>query len=138
MESKSRRRRSYEQVLDNSSGFHNPNSVACLATSLGILSNKNSLMLGLWYEVSDVNSLILTASSRLQLIFVDHFSGSYAQKDMAKDLRSAQNAKWAQQNVALGIRHFKQGNQVEAFQCLNKAIIIDPQNVEGLVARGAL
>ena len=57
---------------------------------------------------------------------------------MAKDLRSAQNAKWAQQNVALGIRHFKQGNQVEAFQCLNKAIMIDQQNVEGLVARGAL
>lgn len=27
---------------------------------------------------------------------------------------------------------------MEAFQCLNKALNIDPRNVEGLVARGAL
>lgn len=41
-------------------------------------------------------------------------------------------------SVADGIEHFKQGNHVEAFQCLNKALNIDARNVEGLVARGAL
>lgn len=41
-------------------------------------------------------------------------------------------------SVADGIEHFKNGQQVEAFQCLNKALNIDPRNVEGLVARGAL
>lgn len=40
--------------------------------------------------------------------------------------------------MADGIEHFKNGQQVEAFQCLNKALNIDPRNVEGLVARGAL
>lgn len=41
-------------------------------------------------------------------------------------------------SVAEGIEHFKSGRHIEAFQCLNKALTIDPQNVEGLVARGAL
>ena len=37
-----------------------------------------------------------------------------------------------------GIKYFKAGNNVEAFQCLNQALNIDNDNVEGLVARGAL
>lgn len=41
-------------------------------------------------------------------------------------------------SVAEGIEHFKLGRHTEAFQCLNKALSIDPRNVEGLVARGAL
>lgn len=41
-------------------------------------------------------------------------------------------------SVADGIEHFKEGRNTEAFQCLNKALTIDPRNVEGLVARGAL
>lgn len=41
-------------------------------------------------------------------------------------------------SVAEGIEHFKEGRHAEAFQCLNNALKIDPRNVEGLVARGAL
>jgi Flp pilus assembly protein TadD len=41
-------------------------------------------------------------------------------------------------SVAEGIKHFKDGNQVEAMQLLNKALQIDEVNVEALTARGAL
>ena len=41
-------------------------------------------------------------------------------------------------SVADGIQHFKEGRQMEAMQCLNKALQIDADNVEALVARGAL
>ena len=37
-----------------------------------------------------------------------------------------------------GIEHFKEGRHSEAFQFLNKALSIDPRNIERLVARGAL
>ena len=40
--------------------------------------------------------------------------------------------------IISGIKFFKAGNNVEAFQCLNQALNIDADNVEGLVARGAL
>lgn len=41
-------------------------------------------------------------------------------------------------HVAAGIKYFKNGNEIEAMQCLNQALKIDAENVEGLVARGAL
>ena len=63
-------------------------------------------------------------------------SGFYSQKHYAKSLKTAQNSKWAYKHVHMGIKHFKASNKVEAFQCLNQALNIDPDNVEGLVARG--
>lgn len=59
-------------------------------------------------------------------------------KEGAAYLRRIQNGKWAHGNVADGIKYFKMGKFTEAFQCLNKALSIDSENVEGLVARGAL
>lgn len=53
-------------------------------------------------------------------------------------MRQIQASKWASRTVAGGIEHFKVGRHSEAFQCLNKALTIDPKNVESLVARGAL
>lgn len=58
--------------------------------------------------------------------------------EFATELRQAQASKWAFRSVAEGIDHFKAGRLTEAFQCLNKALTVDPRNVEGLVARGAL
>ena len=41
-------------------------------------------------------------------------------------------------SVAVGVEHFKSGKHEDARQVLNHALDIDPSNVEGLVARGAL
>ena len=57
---------------------------------------------------------------------------------LVSSLRKEQASKWAFKHVAQGIKFFKSGNNVEAFQCLNQALNIDSENVEGLVARGAL
>lgn len=64
--------------------------------------------------------------------------GKFSSNEYAGELRNAQASKWAFRSVAEGIEHFKEGRHSEAFQCLNKALSIDPRNVEGLVARGAL
>lgn len=64
--------------------------------------------------------------------------GGFQTSEYADELRQAQASKWAFRSVAEGIEHFKAGRHSEAFQCLNKALSIDPRNVEGLVARGAL
>lgn len=53
-------------------------------------------------------------------------------------LRQIQSSKWAFRYVTDGIDHFQEGRNSEAFKCLNKALLIDPLNEEGLVARGCL
>ncbi|XP_014095594.2 tetratricopeptide repeat protein 14 homolog isoform X1 [Bactrocera oleae] len=70
--------------------------------------------------------------------FMTSLKHPFPRDEYAKELRRTQASKWAFRSVAEGIEHFKNGNHVEAFQCLNKALTIDPRNVEGLVARGAL
>lgn len=64
--------------------------------------------------------------------------GRFPEQEYSVELRQVQASKWAFRSVADGIDHFKAGRHTEAFQCLNKALTIDPKNVEGLVARGAL
>lgn len=64
--------------------------------------------------------------------------GRFPETDYAVELRQVQAAKWAFRSVADGIDHFKAGRHSEAFQSLNRALSIDPSNIEGLVARGAL
>jgi len=40
--------------------------------------------------------------------------------------------------VAIGVKHFKAGEHDKAMKYLDHALEIDGDNVEGLVARGAL
>ncbi|XP_064638821.1 zinc finger CCCH domain-containing protein 13-like isoform X2 [Lineus longissimus] len=58
--------------------------------------------------------------------------------EYAEELRKMQSYKWSLRSVAEGVSHFKAGRFTEAMQHLNKALQIDPENVEALVARGAL
>lgn len=41
-------------------------------------------------------------------------------------------------SVVQGVKLYKEGKQMEAMSCYNKALDIDPDNVEALVARGAM
>ncbi|XP_074041206.1 uncharacterized protein isoform X2 [Leptinotarsa decemlineata] len=102
---------SYDSVLEKSVGFNNPNNIQYLSELMGV-NKYNTLMNNLRFK--------------------------FPENEYAKELRQVQASKWAYRNVADGIDHFKAGKHVEAFQCLNKALTIDPKNVEGLVARGAL
>ncbi|XP_049822779.1 tetratricopeptide repeat protein 14 homolog isoform X3 [Aethina tumida] len=102
---------SYDALLEKSVGFNNPNNIQYLAEQMDV-NNHKSVMKGL--------------------------SGKFPENEYAGELRQVQASKWAYRNVADGIDHFKAGKHTEAFQCLNKALNIDPKNVEGLVARGAL
>jgi len=102
----------YSIFLEKSVGFINPTNVNHLASELGLDVKGDSLMTSL--------------------------SGKFKPQTYASSLRKDQASKWAYKHVAQGIKFFKAGNNVEAFQCLNQALNIDADNVEGLVARGAL
>jgi tetratricopeptide (TPR) repeat protein len=102
----------YEDFLKRNSGFTNPTNVSQLAAELGM-------------------------STRVDSLF-DSMRRGCPEAEMAASIRKKQSASWAFGHVASGIRHFKSGNNMEAFQCLNQALKIDEENVEGLVARGAL
>ena len=102
----------YSQFLERSIGFSNPTNVTHLASELGLSLGGSSLLADL--------------------------HGTFPPEMMVKSIRKEQASKWAFKHVAQGIKYFKSGNNVEAFQCLNQALNIDADNVEGLVARGAL
>ena len=103
----------YESLLKNSEGFRNPTNVEFLAQEMG-LSN-------------------VSGDSTLMSTIVPCSKDSYA-----KQLRKKQNASASYRHVSNGVKHFKAGETSEAFQCLNAALRIDEENVEGYVARGAL
>ena len=102
----------FTMFLEKSVGFINPTNVTHLASELGLDHKGDSLMKSL--------------------------SGKYRPETYASSIRRDQASRWAFKHVAQGIKYFKAGNNVEAFQCLNQALNIDADNVEGLVARGAL
>uniref|UniRef100_A0A9L0SSP3 Tetratricopeptide repeat domain 14 n=1 Tax=Equus caballus TaxID=9796 RepID=A0A9L0SSP3_HORSE len=105
---------SYENIMESSLGFVNPGVVEFLLGKLGIdESNPPSLMRGLQ-------------------------SKNFSEDDFASALRKKQSASWALKCVKIGVDYFKVGRHVDAMNEYNKALEIDKQNVEALVARGAL
>uniref|UniRef100_A0A1B0CME6 Uncharacterized protein n=2 Tax=Lutzomyia longipalpis TaxID=7200 RepID=A0A1B0CME6_LUTLO len=103
----------FEEILQSSPSFKNPYSDEYLFESVGL-------------------------SPREHYSIMSSLRGRFPQQEYSNELRQVQASKWAFRSVAEGIEHFKVGRHSEAFQCLNKALNIDPRNVEGLVARGAL
>ncbi|XP_051978050.1 tetratricopeptide repeat protein 14 [Xyrauchen texanus] len=104
----------YEKLLESSLGLSNPLNVDYLLGKLGISDTQTpSLMRGLQ-------------------------SNRFKEKDFAMVIRKKQSVSWALKCVKSGVDHFKSGRHVEAMNEYNKALEIDTNNVEALVARGAL
>ncbi|XP_056421248.1 tetratricopeptide repeat protein 14 isoform X1 [Hyla sarda] len=104
----------YEKVLRQSVAFSNPSTVEFLLSTLGIDESKPpSLIRGLQRE-------------------------NFSEQDYAPSLRRKQSSSWALKCVKTGVDYFKLGRHVDAMNEYNKALEIDPKNVEALVARGAL
>ncbi|KAM7011870.1 tetratricopeptide repeat protein 14 [Tautogolabrus adspersus] len=104
----------YECILQSCHGYHNPSVVDYLLEKVGISDNHPpSMMRGL--------------QSKL-----------FQEEDFASVIRKKQSASWALKCVRAGVNHFKHGRHVEAMNEYNKALDIDTNNVEALVARGAL
>uniref|UniRef100_A0A8C4U4Q6 Tetratricopeptide repeat domain 14 n=1 Tax=Falco tinnunculus TaxID=100819 RepID=A0A8C4U4Q6_FALTI len=104
----------FEEVLHRSPGFANPSLVEYLAEKLGL---------------SETNPPSLMRSLQMK---------NFSEEDFAPALRKKQSESWALKCVKAGVEYFKVGRHVEAMNEYNKALEIDPQNVEALVARGAL
>ncbi|KAF7657615.1 hypothetical protein LDENG_00024710 [Lucifuga dentata] len=104
----------YECLLRSCHGYHNPSVVEYLLEKVGVSDTQPpSLMRGL--------------QSKL-----------FEEEDFASAIRKKQSASWALKCVRAGVDHFKHGRHVEAMNEYNKALDIDTNNVEALVARGAL
>ncbi|KAM4628618.1 tetratricopeptide repeat protein 14 [Polymixia lowei] len=104
----------YERLLRSCHGYHNPSVVEYLLGKVGVSDTQPpSLMRGLQSK---------------------HFQ----EEDFASVIRKKQSASWALKCVRSGVDHFKHGRHVEAMNEYNKALEIDTNNVEALVARGAL
>ncbi|XP_053161952.1 tetratricopeptide repeat protein 14 isoform X2 [Hemicordylus capensis] len=104
----------YDKVLHNSLGFANPAVVEFLVGKLELSeASPPSLMRGLQ-------------------------SKNFNEEDFATALRKRQSSSWALKCVKIGVDYFKEGRHVDAMNEYNKALEIDAQNVEALVARGAL
>ncbi|KAG8581323.1 hypothetical protein GDO81_007632 [Engystomops pustulosus] len=104
----------YEKVLQQSVALSNPSTVEFLLNTLGIDESKPpSLIRGLQRE-------------------------NFFEQDFAPLLRRKQSSSWALKCVKIGVDYFKLGRHVDAMNEYNKALEIDPKNVEALVARGAL
>ncbi|KAM4695172.1 tetratricopeptide repeat protein 14 [Discoglossus pictus] len=104
----------YEKFMQHSLAFSNPSTVESLLGKLGIdESNPPSLIRGLQRR-------------------------NFSDQDYAQYLRKKQSSSWALKCVKLGVDYFKVGRHVDAMNEYNKALEIDANNVEALVARGAL
>ncbi|XP_062306332.1 tetratricopeptide repeat protein 14 isoform X4 [Osmerus eperlanus] len=104
----------YERVMRSSLGYSNPSIVQFLLGKVGVSDTRPpSVMRGLQ-------------------------SKHFLEEDFAISLRKKQSSSWALKCVRSGVDHFKHNRHVEAMNEYNKALEIDTNNTEALVARGAL
>ncbi|CAG5128785.1 unnamed protein product, partial [Candidula unifasciata] len=102
----------FNEVLHSILGFNNTGNVKALVEQLGIQEDSS---------------------------YMRYLAGLHIpENEYAEGLRKWQSQKLAYHSVAQGVDMFKSGKFLEALQFFNRALQIDTENVEALVARGAL
>ncbi|CAK9294100.1 unnamed protein product [Gordionus sp. m RMFG-2023] len=116
--------KSYKELLENHPSFSNLN---CLRNMIQLVTNQ------LGARHFNVYNNHLT--------FFDSFNKISIPEDcqnFSAILKQRQAKSWALEILKKGIECFNQSSNLEANQCYNKALSIDPSNVDALVAKGAL
>ncbi|XP_053214590.1 tetratricopeptide repeat protein 14-like isoform X2 [Panonychus citri] len=104
----------YNEMLQATLSFNNPGA---------------SLYLAQFFE--------LPISQRFSFLR-DFHNVTYPEDEYFKHLRKVQSAENARQSVEDGVNFLKAGSYLESQQCLNKALQMDSDNIDALVARGCL
>ncbi|XP_015748849.1 PREDICTED: tetratricopeptide repeat protein 14-like [Acropora digitifera] len=104
----------YDEHLSKHKGFNNPRNIETLTELLGIDTSAPCSLLRCFQR------------------------NDCPEGDYAEPLRKQQSAKWSMETTAKGVEHFKAGNFDAALKYFEHALQIDGENVEALVARGAL
>ncbi|KAL3315968.1 Tetratricopeptide repeat protein 14 [Cichlidogyrus casuarinus] len=106
--------KTFEECLESTPQFHNPDGVQVMCQRFGI---PRSSICSLLYPYANL---------------------SLPKSEMGVELRRQQLRTLSMKRVAQGVKYFKDGRQTEALQCYNFAIDIEDTNPDAFVARGAL
>ena len=112
------RKMAYWEVLEQSKGFANPSNVDVLCEELGLskTTGNASLFPSLQFKSANNN---FEFHKKINFVAFSIYFCRYDESRKAPALRKAQTAKVAFKHVAEGIKHYKSGNTMEAFSCLN-------------------
>ena len=117
--------------------FINPNGTSYLLERLGVdITDRLSFL--------DESIFPIPKEGMMSTIKIDLFSAmngtsKYLYLEHCKDhLRKAQSKESAQVYVSRGVEQFKKGECQQALNFYNQALDLDNENVDALVARGAL
>ena len=112
----------YCEVLRKNPGFANPSNVEFLTQELGLsnTTGESSLFPSLQNKSGFIKWIIFSFFISFQQYFICF---RYSDSLKATALRKAQTSQMAIKHVAEGIKHFKSGKSVEAFNSLNHVIL---------------
>eukprot|EP00795_Rhopilema_esculentum_P012010 gene12010-2594_t len=105
--------KSYLEYLVSRPSFSNPEATNNLLCHLGI-------------------------ETRRPATFLDSLSNIVPPDESGEKLRERQSTNWSMEMVASGVKLFKENRHDEALKCFDQALQMHSNNVEALVARGAL
>uniref|UniRef100_A0A915IJP9 Uncharacterized protein n=1 Tax=Romanomermis culicivorax TaxID=13658 RepID=A0A915IJP9_ROMCU len=121
----------FDKCLKSERTFDNPNSIDLLCQRLGLSIFNHSTPLKGQFLMKNKNHL-------LNIVLLLPNSVDYSSEKRAGHLRKVQTHTLAMKSVERGVEKLRNNDSLIAMQHFNKALQIEAENVEALVARGAL